>query len=186
MRNIPCFLVRSFFNGVDLPTTNNFIYSPLAPQEESLEEIQESASIKKLFKGSSYANRNVYKSILRNIEAYVKNNEADLINILTKNGYTNNKIITAFVKIGNYNKNERKRGNTKLSQLLIKKMLTKKTIFTYILRETLYAMIQQTERGSLGKIEEKSYKLYYEVSSKLYKETVSLLGKATEGLTHLL
>ena len=171
---------------VDLAPSSNFVFSPFVHQEETLEDIQESASIKKLFKGSSYANRNVYKSILRNIEAYIKNNEADVVNILTKNGYTRNDIVKAFVKIGNYNKNERKRGNTKLSQLLIKKMLTKKTIYTYILRETLYAMIQQTERGTLGKIEEKSYKLYYDVSSKLYRETINLLGKSTEGLTHLL
>lgn len=161
---------------------------PITEKEKdlSLEELHETSLSKKLFKGSSYKNRNVYKSILRNLEAYVKNNNSDICQILTQNGYTTEEMEHAFAKIRSYNTDERKRGYSKQSQSLIKKMLMKKTIYTYILRETLFAMKQNSEKGKLGRIDEKSYDLYFEVSTILYNEAVRILGKPTEGHTYKL
>lgn len=144
-------------------------------QEESLEKIPEIKMCKLLFKGNSYQCRNVYKSIMVNMLSYLKLNRDDIFLILTSQKYTRSDIEHAILKITYYNDNDRKKGSSKISQSIINKMLSKKTIYTFILRETLKAMMQNSE-GIEKKVSGKNIGTYKEVCSKIYEETVKLIG----------
>lgn len=150
-------------------------------KEESLENLPESSICKKLFKGNSYNCRNIYKSILRNMHSYLKNNRDFNEKMLKDSGYTREKIEHAIIKVTYYNENERKRGNNKIAQSLINKILWKKTIYAYILRETLFAMVQYAEKGKLNKVAEKNSPTYIESCKKIYEETVKLLSQEAQG-----
>lgn len=154
--------------------------------EESLEDLPELNTSKKLFKGKSYKYRNIYKGILKYMERYIKKNMEDIQTILKSKGYTPNAIEEAFSKIIYYSQKEQARNCSKISQGLIKKILSKKNIYTYILRETSFALIQGSKKKALWKVNESNMCLYEEVSTALYNEAVKLTSNHAEGKSFIL
>ena len=157
-----------------------------ANKEDSLDKLSTNSACDIIFKGKSYQYRNVYKSIIRNMYSYFKNNKEDIIKILKEAGYKNEKVEHAFFKITLYCDNERKKGNKKLSQILIKKMLSERCIYTYIIREALNAMLKNQEEGKLGRVTKKNIAVYTEVCHLCYDEAVRILSQPAQGTTYKL
>lgn len=151
--------------------------------DDSLEHINEPKSGKGLVKGISYESRNVYKSLIRHIFSYTRKNRETIVEILLQSGYVMSEVEHAFYKINCYNELEREKAFKKKAQATIRKMMGAKTIYTYILRETLNALLINWNKGKLGKISERNYEVYKEVCGKFYQETVQIIGEPAKGKT---
>lgn len=136
---------------------------------------------KNLLEGSSYKSRNVYKSIVHYMSSYTKKNREEILRILCEKGFTSQQIEHAFFKIGEYCDLELNKKAKKTSQTTIRKILSKKTILTYILRETLNAMLKNWDEGKYGKISKKNIEVYKVACGKFYNETVGILGEVAQG-----
>lgn len=125
--------------------------------------------------GGAYKRRNVYKSIVRHMFSYIRKNRDGIIKILLAAGYPMNEIEHAFFEVSCYNDLEQQRGNKKQSQTTIRKMVDKPTIYTYILRETLNAMIKGWNEGKHGKVATKNLATYRDVCLAYYNEAVKTI-----------
>ena len=152
--------------------------------DDSLDTVPNSAACADIFKGKSYEYRNVYKSVIRNMYAYLKNNKEEIIQILSVAGFSATEIEHAYFRLTYYNDSERKRGNKKLAHKIVKKMLSQKGIYIYILRETLNAMLKNREQGKLGRVAERNFKVYTEVCTVCYSETVRVIGQPAQGTSY--
>jgi hypothetical protein len=168
---------------VTLPSQPKTNPSEDQKDDGSLELITEAKSGKGLVKGISYESRNVYKSLIRHIFSYTRKNRETIVDILLQSGYTMSEIEHAFYKINCYNELEREKAFKKKAQATIRKMMGAKTIYTYILRETLNALLINWSKGKLGKISEKNCEVYKEVCGRFYQETVEILGEPAKGKT---
>lgn len=149
--------------------------------EDSFDDITENKSGKVFVKGISYEARNVYKSLIRHIFTYIRKNRNVIVGILIKSGYAMSDVEHAFYKINCYNELERERVFKKRAQATIRKMISKKTIYTYILKETLNSLLQNWNVGKLGKISKKNSDIYKDVCEKFLQETIQLLGECPIG-----
>ena len=189
-----CASTRPANPSVPSPEENehNIFESEIKEVEEDEEDKDEDSlrgsvnDDKRLINGSAYRRRNVYKSIIRHMFSYVRKNRDDITSILQCEGFSMQDIEHAFCKVNLYNDEERKKGSHKISQKIVKNMIAATTIYTYILCETLYAMLLRWEAGKLGKISRKNAVIYREVSKKYYDECSRMLGRGTQGKSHLL
>ena len=131
---------------------------------------------KKTSENAAYKKRNIYKSILRNMMRYIKKNRESLTQLLIEKGYTYLEINNGFEKIRKYNEMERNKGNKKRSQSILKRISSEKTIYTYILKESLDNAIKEWNKGNSGKISVSNKSIYAEVYKKYFDTTCSLLG----------
>jgi len=128
--------------------------------------------------GGAYKKRNVYKSIIRHMYSYIRKNREAIIKVLQSVGFTTSQIEHAFFEVSCNNESEMKQSNKKQSQTTIRKLIEEKSIYTYILRETLNSMIKNWDEGKHGKVSSKNLGTYRDVCITYYKESV----KALEGL----
>ena len=149
--------------------------------EDSLENVPDSEAWRKLIDGKSYKSRNVCKSLIRNIYSYIRKNREDIVRILSGAHYTMKAIDRTFFKIGCYIEKERQKRGKKSSQSTIKKMLVKKTAFTYILRETLHAVLRKWSVGDYGKISRANIAVYKEACESFYQQAVQVLAEPAQG-----
>ena len=152
-------------------------------EDDSWSEIIKPSRSKKLFEGNAYKRRNVYKSIVRHTFSYMRKNRDEVISILRAAGFEITEIEHAFVKVSFYNDMERQKGNPKKSQSIIKKIISKRSIYTYLLREALNAMIKNWGQGKVGKISMANCEVYKDVCTKLFNETVTLTGENPQGVS---
>ncbi len=133
---------------------------------------------------NAYKRRNVYKSIIRHMYSYIRKNRDDIIAVLEKNNFSVPEIEHAFFKISYLNDLEKQKGKSKKSQTTVKEIMKKRSIYTYILRETLNAMMQNWGMGRTGKISQENLYIYREVCENYYKKTVELLGQSAQGTSY--
>ena len=157
--------------------------SPSAPYDGSLESLEDSFKQKSLLSGKAYKSRNVYKSIVRHLFSYIRKNRDDILRILKDAGFSTTEIEHGFFKINYYNDLEREQSSKKNSQATIKKMASKRTIYAYILRETLNSMLHNWGQGKLGKVSEGNSEVYKDVCKHFYEETVKATGQEAQGRT---
>lgn len=87
----------------------------------------------------------------------------------------------AFYEIAAYHDQDKKNAKSRSSQNIIDSMIEGKTIYTFILRETLFAMKKNWEVRRIGKIAEKNEVVYKDVCEKYYEESVKILGECAQG-----
>jgi len=153
------------------------------PADSSLGSLDEPPKAKNLLSGKAYKSRNVYKSIIRHLFSYIRKNREDIIRILRDAGFSMPEIEHGFFKVNYYNDLEREQSIKKNSQATIKKMVSKKTIYTYILRETLNTMLHNWDSGKLGKVSETNSEVYKDVCKYFYEEAVRVTGQSAQGRT---
>ena len=156
------------------------------PADGSLDSSDDSPKNKSLLSGKAYKSRNVYKSIIRHLFSYIRKNREDIIRILTEAGFPMSDIEHGFFKVNYYNDLERDQSSKKNSQSIIKKMVAKRTIYTYILRETLNTMLHNWTLGKYGKVSEGNSDVYRDVCQYFYDECAKMLGQPAQGKTFLL
>lgn len=130
--------------------------------------------------GKAYSYRNVYKSILRNLQRYMRKNSKELFEFMKKYTYAIQDVEHAFFKVNYYNDLERQKGNPKKAQSVVKKITEKRSIYTILLREALSAMLRNLNEGKLGKITPNNQEIYREVCEKYYKLACSLTSEAAQ------
>jgi len=152
---------------------------PDLPNEDDKED-EESASedLGSNTPGSgTYKHRNVFKSIIRHMHSVTRKQRTQLVGILLEAGFLMPDIEHAFYEIGCYNDMERQKGKKKISQSLVRRISTDKSIFTYILRETLGQMLSNWDQEKYGRLTKKNVGTYRDVCLKYFKETLTALGK---------
>jgi len=155
--------------------------------EESLSEATIKPGCANILGGNAYRRRNVYKSIIKRMASYVINNKCDITSLLRKNGYSDSAMQHAFEKVTEYNGLEATKGEAKKSQVILMKMITQKSIYTFILRETLTTMLHEWEQGKIGRVSKRNLKIYKNVCTKFLKEANKVLeGVAGGSASHLL
>ena len=151
--------------------------------EGSLGQVAEEKICKTLMKGNSYQSRNVYKSIIGHMHAYLRKNREDIVRVLLGTGFTMVQVEHAFFKMYSYyDQLKDKRGKSQ-PQPMIDKMLAKKTIFTYMLRETLNAIFHNWEVGKYGKVLVENAAVYHLACEKIYSQVLRLVGEPAQGTT---
>ncbi len=128
----------------------------------------------------TYKHRNVYKSIIRHMHSCTRKQRNELVTILMAAGFSMTDIEHAFYEIGCYNDMERQKGKKKISQSLVKRIASDKSIYTYVLRETLHNMLESWQDGKFGRLTQKNVATYKEVCTKYYNETVRVLGQPAQ------
>jgi len=135
---------------------------------------------------NAYRRRNVYKSVIRHMLSYIRKNRDCIIGVLKTHNFSMQEIEHAFFQVSYLNELERQKGKTKRSQTTINGFMKEKTIYTYILRETLYAMMQNWKIGKTGKISQENLFIYREVCENYYKRIVDLVQESAQGTEYLL
>jgi len=137
---------------------------------------QENSSTQKRFStGQAYDYRNVYKSVIRHMYNLTKTNKRKIKEVLIKEGFDETKIRIALETIRQYRPPDRPKDIERKSQYRVEQILKSKTIFTFILRETLLCMLDKWESGKFGQMFKTNSQLYVEAAKKLLDEVKELL-----------
>eukprot|EP00826_Nyctotherus_ovalis_P013832 TRINITY_DN13799_c0_g2_i3.p1 TRINITY_DN13799_c0_g2~~TRINITY_DN13799_c0_g2_i3.p1 ORF type:complete len:253 (-),score=18.16 TRINITY_DN13799_c0_g2_i3:119-877(-) len=121
--------------------------------------------------------RNVYKAIIRRMHNYTRKNSVRLMQTLRESGFTREEAEHAFFVVGSLYGDMRDKGKCKFLATL-KGMARKKSIYTYILRETLSAMMSGWQNGKRGRILLKNYGIYKRICKIYYDEVVRVISGA--------
>ena len=147
-------------------------------EHDCLSDGEKPAREKRIMGTCAYKKRNVYKSIIRHMFGYMRRHREEIMCLLKDIGYKPQEIEHAFFKVNYYNDMERQKGNPKKSQAIIKKIVKKKCIYTYLLKKTLEYMTKTWGQGKLGKVSSANREIYKEVCTRYYNEALKLLGEA--------
>jgi len=124
---------------------------------------------------NAYRRRNVYKAIIRRMFSCVQKNKRTIVTLLEANGFKIEEIESAFIYVNQLNELDKQKGKSKRPQSTINKMLERRTIYTFILKETLDSMISGWDSGQTGKIMKENVQIYKEVCMKYYNRCIELL-----------
>ena len=150
----------------DLYKSNKF------PAKNSIEGITKNGKIP----GS--IQRNVYKSILRHISTYIKSNRVNLIDFLNSKGYSMEDIEHAYFEIDSLIDKRMVESGLKFKQAL-NNLITKKSIYTHIVKETIGNMLENLKNGCQGKIGKENTKFYIAICAEYYNEVEKVLSSQT-------
>jgi hypothetical protein len=128
-------------------------------------------------RSNAYQRRNVYKSIIRHMHKYFKENYQDIIRILKNNGFEKDEIEKTYVVIKRISEQERFKGTPKKPKRTLSTMISNKNIYVYILKETLSQMLNQWEVEKDSKVLQKNLQIYKTVCHKYYNKCIGLLSK---------
>lgn len=131
----------------------------------------------RVLEGKSYKARNVCKSLIRSLYSYIESNKEEVVRVLTKVHFNMKAIETSFAKIGKYNEKEREKIGKKQSQAIIRRMLVRKSILTYILRDTLSGLLLKWRVGDYGKISRANIILYRDACECFYERAEWLINQ---------
>lgn len=126
---------------------------------------------------NNYKHRNVYKSIIRRMSALIQEKKAHLQGFLRKVGFNDGDIEDGFVKVIGCKDTERMSGNKKMGPQLINDAVDDKTVFTYLLKETLENMLKDWDENKIGKVAKKNIETYRKVCMVYYEKVKTLLKK---------
>jgi len=125
---------------------------------------------------TAYKRRNVYKSIIRHMFAYIRKNRAAVSCLLNEKGFTPLQIEHAYYKMNLYNDLENQSGNPKKSQMILKKIVKRKCVYSYFLKLTLEYMLSNMDNPDIMKLEPTNKEIYTEVCTRYLKEVNNVIG----------
>eukprot|EP00826_Nyctotherus_ovalis_P058713 TRINITY_DN8096_c0_g1_i3.p1 TRINITY_DN8096_c0_g1~~TRINITY_DN8096_c0_g1_i3.p1 ORF type:complete len:245 (-),score=36.33 TRINITY_DN8096_c0_g1_i3:177-911(-) len=159
-----------------LPTAKDSHHEADPDQAEEHKSSSENSSQKRFTVGQAYDYRNVYKSVIRHLYNFTKTNKKKLREILKSKGYEDKKIRIAFETIRQYRPPDRPKDIERKSQYRIEQIIKAKSIFTFILKETLVFMLDKWEDGEFGQLFEANTQLYVDACKKLLDEVNRVLS----------
>lgn len=95
--------------------------------------------------------------------------------ILKEKGFCEEEIRKAYEYIDKLKELDKSKGVAKNQQNTIKKMIQTKSIYTYILKETLQLLIEKWQLGNRGKIMQENIKVYLAVCKEYHKKCKEVL-----------
>lgn len=128
---------------------------------------------------TSYMKRNVYKSIIRAMPRYAKSNEENMMTELREYKFSEEEIQKSLNVINELSRRAEVWKNPRKSQSAIAAILAKRTPCTYILKETLYSIMNNWTEGFIGRVSRNNLHTYKEVYQNFYKQSLILLNTST-------
>lgn len=152
---------------------------PCAPCKPTAGQKSKSATRKLAFDIAidAYKCRNVYKSIVRHISSYVREKKEEAMAMLRTRGFGENEIANAFLCISQLRELDKAKGVAKRQQDSINFMVRKKTIYTFILKETLQELMEGWETGKRGRIMEDNVQVYMAVCKEYHRRCCEILSQ---------
>ncbi len=173
LRNRP--LVEATFAG---PTPVLTVDPSAGPREDGLHDRRdqsEGGSVRRIVPGSAYEARNVYKSVVRYLVTNIKRNRDHMDKMLVREGFSEDEIAGALEEIGRFKDTQRPKDIERNSQARVERMLRTKSIFTYILRETLIIMLDKWRQGDYGQLSLANSSIYIAACKKFCERANKLL-----------
>eukprot|EP00826_Nyctotherus_ovalis_P036538 TRINITY_DN3248_c0_g1_i7.p1 TRINITY_DN3248_c0_g1~~TRINITY_DN3248_c0_g1_i7.p1 ORF type:complete len:256 (-),score=17.48 TRINITY_DN3248_c0_g1_i7:46-813(-) len=88
-------------------------------------------------KSKTYRRRNVYKSIIRHMHRFFRDNINDITHMLTENGFNKGEIEKAFQNVKEMSDREKLAGMPKKPKGTLNTILSSKNIYVYVLKESI-------------------------------------------------
>jgi len=131
-----------------------------------------------ILRSKVYEKRNVYKSIVRHMHNYFKENNREMTSILRNNGFEEEEIKRAYQLIKQISERQKVRGTPKKPKKALSIIISTKNIYTYILKETLSQMLNQWAVSKHSRVRENNIPIYKAVCQKYYKKCIDLLSQS--------
>jgi len=169
--------LKSYYTPIELTnitTSQLYLKEPVIlrpPETEMVEAYYQNHK-----HSTAYMKRNVYKSIIRAMYRYRKNNARVIDQLLSEKGYSKEEIQKAFDKINKLNNENSIWKNPRKSRTALYSMISKRTPCTYILKETLHSMLSNWRKGTVGRVSKGNLCTYKEVYQDFYNQTLKLLS----------
>lgn len=128
-------------------------------------------------KSKAYKRRNVYKSIIRHMNRYLREDRIKMTSLLENNGFSKEQIEKAYRSVKKVAERERTKGMPKKPKGVLNKILSCKNVFVYILQETLIQMINKCNQDQTNKILQKNIEIYRGVCQKYYNRCIEILAQ---------
>lgn len=125
---------------------------------------------------TSYMKRNVYKSIIRAMFRYLKNNERKVVEELKGKNFSEEDIRKAFKAISELNREEAVLKNPRKSQTALSELISENAGCTYILKEALRHILDNWTKGRMGRISSTNIHTYRQVYQDFHAQALKLLS----------
>lgn len=132
-------------------------------------------------KSASFLNRNIMKSILRQMKAHIKNERDPVVNILKMAGYKMTEIEHAFFTLNSFDAADSKSKARNELKKFLEKAIKRKSAYTYILRDALHDTMKEWEDGKYGKISKTNFEEYKKTYECYYAKAKNLLTSHRSG-----
>lgn len=159
------------FNGMNIPDVRASLLS-----QSSRESIPVASPL--VPKSKAYRKRNVYKSVVRHMYSYFRENARTMSCILEKNGFGREEIERAFQSVKELSERERLKGKPKKPKSVLHKILSTKNIYVYILKEALWTMMKNWTINASSKVSKENIEIYKEVCGRYYSKCTMLIAKS--------
>jgi len=123
----------------------------------------------------AYKQRNVYKSLMRHMFGFMRNHRVLVTTQLQEKGYTAQEIEHAYYKINLYTDLESASGNPKKSHTILKKIIKRKSTYSYILKLSLEYMLSKLDNPDIIKIASFNKEIYKQTILKFLGEVNKIL-----------
>lgn len=122
----------------------------------------------------SYIRRNVFKSVIRNMNSYFRKNRNAINKILKEAGFLEDKIKQGMMLLRSYNETELKE-DAKTYQKVVDDIVEKRGVLTYVLKETLSNLLKNWEQGNYGKVFSHNLKAYKDICIVYLNKAVQII-----------
>lgn len=119
--------------------------------------------------------RNVYKFILRNMRVYAKEALTNLTKFLESKGFCEIEIKTAFEAVMQYKPKEFPSEIIRKPKIKLDEIVKSKSIYAYILKESLDFMIEKLENKGFTQIQDDNLKVYIEACNDYLRRANNIL-----------
>eukprot|EP00826_Nyctotherus_ovalis_P019246 TRINITY_DN15904_c0_g1_i2.p1 TRINITY_DN15904_c0_g1~~TRINITY_DN15904_c0_g1_i2.p1 ORF type:complete len:232 (-),score=27.45 TRINITY_DN15904_c0_g1_i2:165-860(-) len=123
--------------------------------------------------------RNVFKCIIRNMHSYTEKNKEELIKMLLGKGYSMDEILDDLEEIRRFKPKEFPSEIVRRPKIKIDEMLSKRSVKTYVLRETLRFILDKLQKNEFQQVHEPNRPIYIEAC-------ISYIVKADQILDQIL
>lgn len=123
----------------------------------------------------SFRKRNVCKSILRRICHGIKNDRASVLKTLKEADCEDCAIDQAMADLIAFSEAKWQKEVCEHAHLVIDKMLEKRDVYTFLLKDTASKMLEEWNKGSNGKISTKNLSLYKTICKFYYEKSMEVI-----------
>ena len=174
---------QSLINPNFFPQDNVALYKKMNEEKMKVENngiISKRENIKKVQENdtsySSYVRRNVCKSIVRNMNSYIKRGKNSIHKSLKQEGFPVEEIKKSLNSLKEINELVLN-SEGKTYQQVIEEILKKKSPACYVLKETLKELFNNWEIGKYGKIAVRNLETYKDICISYFNKALRILSK---------
>lgn len=123
-----------------------------------------------------YRKRNVCKAILRRICQRIKSDREGILQVLYDAGYRDDSLKSALGELLVFYNTKRQKEISEHAHRVIEKLVETRTVYTFILKDTIGKMLEDWAEGNNGKIGESNIDYYKIVSRYYYEKALKIIN----------